>query len=192
MKLTTRQISPLMVLAGIAALTLSGCGASPSPDSEDDRNEGNGADAPCVVGTWDLDVAEYEASSIGYFASLPLPVQDFQMDGDGTIKFTEDGLVASEMNLQMTGLIVFGEVSVPFNTPSTYKGNGEWSAGETEATLDFANWVNTADSSPDDDPSAPSVPTIDYSTMPSVNVQCTADTLRIQAPEAPFASVWHR
>lgn len=191
MKLTTRQISPLMVLAGIAALTLSGCGVSPSPDSEDDRNEGS-ADAPCVVGTWALDVAEYEASSIGYFASLPLPVQDFQMDGDGTIKFTADGLVASEMNLQMTGRIVYRDVSVPFDTPSFYKGSGDWSTGELENTIDFANWANVSESSDSDDPSAPPVPTIDYSSMPSVNVQCTADTLRIQAPEAPFASVWHR
>lgn len=191
MKLTTRQISPLMVLAGIAALTLSGCGVSPSPDSEDDRNEGS-ADAPCVVGTWTLDVDDYEASSIGYFASLPLPIQEFQMDGDGTIKFTADGLVASDINLRMTGLMVFGEVSVPFDTPSSYQGSGDWETGTAPDTIDFANWANTAGSSESDDPSAPPVPRIDYSNMPSVAAQCTADTLRLQAPEAPFATLWHR
>ncbi len=191
MKLTTRQVSPLMVLAGIAAMTLSGCGASPSAESEDDR-DGNRADAPCVVGTWTLDVDDYEASSIGYFASLPLPIQDFQMDGDGMIKFIEDGLVASEINLRMTGLMVFGEVSVPFDIPSSYAGNGDWETGTSPNTIDFANWSNTAGSSDSADPSAPPVPAIDYSNLPSVNVQCSADTLRIQAPEAPFASVWHR
>ncbi|MBX3088075.1 MAG: hypothetical protein KF742_06265 [Cryobacterium sp.] len=191
MKLTTRQVSPLMILVGIAALTLSGCGVSPSPDSEDDRNEGN-ADAPCVVGTWDLDVAEYEASSIGYFASLGLPIQDFAMEGEGTIRFVEEGLVASEIGLRMTGSIVAGEVSVPFDTPSSYQGSGDWATGTSPDTIDFSNWATVPGSSESGDPLAPSVPTIDYSSMPSVNVQCTADTLRIQAPEAPFASVWHR
>jgi hypothetical protein len=193
MTFTTRTTAPLLFAAALAALSLTGC----APDAEPDRDprpddSGSGEQQPCIVGTWDLDVLDYETQSIEYFAELGLPIEDFAMGGQGTIRFTADGLVAGEIELAMTGMIVADEVRVPVDTTSGYSASGDWSPGDDLESIDLANWVNLPNSGVPADPDAPPVPAIDYTDIPAVAAHCTETTLVLQAPGAPFYSRWHR
>ncbi len=58
------------------------------------------------------------------------------------------------------------EHSVPFSTPSAYTFSGNWALG--------------------------GVDTIDFTAVPTVRAECTTDSLRLQGPDAPLASLWHR
>jgi len=92
------------ILTGtVALLLLAGCSAPAPGDSGDDGSGGGDAETPCIVGTWQLDVADYAAQSEAYVLGLGLPITGFAMEGSGTITFTEDGLVATEVALETSG-----------------------------------------------------------------------------------------
>lgn len=180
-----------------AAFVLSGCGSGAESDSapDSDVEPGGGASSdptPCVVGTWELDVPDYATQTEAYVLGLGIPITDYAMSGAGTIRFTSDGLVATEVDLTTTGTIVAGETAVPLNSRSAYSGSGDWDTGSTGDTVDLANWANLPSPEVPVDPSAPSIPTIDYTDIPSVSAQCSEDTLVLQGPDAPFSAVWHR
>jgi hypothetical protein len=174
-----------------ALLILAGCSAPGGDGSPDEPDTPGGADTPCVVGTWQLDVPDYAAQSEEYVLGLGLPIEGFAMDGAGTITFTADGLVATDITLTTTGTIVAGETRVPLNQPSSYTGSGDWSAGADADTLDLANWANVPDPGVTADPDA-AVPAIDYTDIPSVTAACSANDLVLQAPGAPLSALWHR
>jgi len=181
-----------VAVAATALLLLAGCGApGGSPGTEPDPDPAPEAEVPCVVGTWQLDVADYAAQSEAFVLGLGLPIVGFGMDGAGTITFTADGLVATEVDLTTTGTIVAGETSVPLNQRSVYTGSGDWATGSAADTIDLANWANVPDESFPADPEA-AVPAIDYTDIPTVAATCTATDLVLQAPGAPLSALWHR
>ncbi|CAN5582520.1 hypothetical protein BH10ACT7_BH10ACT7_19630 [soil metagenome] len=180
---------PLTVLL-VASLASCAPGSDPDPaPSSPDEVE---ADSPCVVGAWQLDVPDYAAQAEAYLTGLGIPITEFAMSGDGTIEFTADGLVASAVDLTTTGTIVAGDASVPVNVRSAYLGSGDWSAGDADDTITLSNWSNTLDPGVSIDPTAPAIPTIDYTDIPLVAADCSADSLRLQAPDAPLSALWHR
>lgn len=175
----------------LAAGLLAGCapGTTADPDPAVDPP---GAQTPCIVGEWELDVADYASQSETYVVGLGIPIEGFAMDGAGTIQFTADGLVATTVDLTTSGTIVAGETRVPFNTPSNYAGSGDWGVGSDDETIDLANWANVLDADVTVDPSAPAIPVIDYTDIPSVGAACTSTTLVLQAPGAPLVARWNR
>ncbi|MEO8529508.1 MAG: hypothetical protein ABI435_10570, partial [Pseudolysinimonas sp.] len=146
-------------------------------------------EVPCVVGTWNLDVADYAAQSEAYTLGLGLPIVGFAMSGSGKITFAGEGLVATDVVLTTTGTIVAGDTRTPLNQTSAYTGTGDWVEG-AGSTIDFANWSNTpgvGEITVDG-----SSPTIDFTDIPSVGITCTATDLTLKAPDAPLSSLWHR
>jgi hypothetical protein len=185
-----RSTVPL-ALAASALLLLAACTA-PADSPEPDSDPAPSADQPCIVGTWNLDAADYGAQSEEFVLGLGLPITDFAMTGDGKITFTDDGLVATEIDLTITGNIVAGGTTVPVNQRSAYTATGDWSAGSEPDTIDLENWANVPDDAVLLDPAAPPVPAIDFTDIPTVAATCTANDLVLQGPDAPLSSLWHR
>ncbi len=184
--------APALLAALLATMSLAGCAPEAEPGESPSDDGASSHQDPCIVGTWDLDVLDYETQSTEYFAGLGLPVFDFAMGGDGVIQFTADGLVSTDIDLTMTGTIVAGETRVPFDTQSGYTATGDWSPGDDLASIDLANWSTVPDPGIPVDPAAPSVPAIDYTDVPAVTASCTETTLVLQAPGAPLYARWHR
>jgi len=172
----------LLLLAGCTAGTVDPGGSPEGPTTE----------APCIVGTWQLDVADYASQSEAFVLGLGLPIQDFAMAGAGTITFTADGLVATDIDLTTTGTIVAGDTRVPLNQGSSYSGSGDWSTGSDSDTIDLANWANFPDPDVPVDPAAPPIPAIDYTDIPTVTAACSENDLVLQGPDAPLSALWHR
>lgn len=176
-----------LALAAIAALA--GCSAgTTTPDADPAPT----AEDPCIVGTWSLDVPAYAADAEAYVLGLGLPIEGFDLTGTGTITFTADGLVATDIALTTTGTIVAGDTRVPLDQPSAYTGSGDWAPGSEADTIDLANWANVPDPDAPVDPSAPAVPAIDYTDIPTVSALCTDEELVLQGPDAPFSARWRR
>jgi len=182
-----------LAVASMALLLLAGCAAG-SPTSPGPAGAGDDPDAetPCIVGTWQLDVADYAAQSEAFVLGLGLPIEGFDMTGAGTITFTADGLVASDIDLTTTGTIVAGDTRVPLNQRSSYSGSGDWATGTDPDTIDLANWANVRDADVPVDPAAPPIPAIDYTDIPTVTASCTESDLVLQGPDAPLSALWHR
>jgi hypothetical protein len=182
-----------LTATGLAAtaLLLAGC-TGPGDTPEPDPDAPPAAEAPCIVGTWQLDVADYAAQSEAFVLGLGLPIEGFGMTGAGQITFTADGLVSTDIELTTTGTIVAGDTAVPLDQPSAYSGSGDWSAGSSEDTIDLANWSNVPDPDVPVSPDGPPVPAIDYTDIPTVTAACTANDLVLQGPEAPISALWHR
>lgn len=178
---------PLLLVA--TAFALAGCTA---PAETPDAEPAPSAEQPCLVGTWQLDVPDYAAQSEAFVLGLGLPIEGFAMTGAGTITFTADGLVATDIDLRTTGTIVADDTRVPLDQPSSYTGSGDWATGADPDTVDLANWANVPDPDVPFDPDAPPVPTIDYTDIPTVSAVCTADDLVLQGPGAPLSALWHR
>ena len=198
-----QPMAPRLLPAALIVLsvgTVSGCSAQspaePAPAPEPAASD-PGAEAPCIVGEWQLDVPDYASQSEDYLVGLGIPIEDFEMTGNGTMTFTESGLVAGVIDLSITGTLVAGDTRVPVDQRSAYEGSGDWSQPDDPTTIDLANWANVpvpdtaADPGAFDDPDAP-VPAIDFTDIPAVTAECTADTLWLQAPGAPMSSLWHR
>ena len=183
------------ILAVLSVGVLAGCasGSAPEPDpGPPDPGASPEQEVPCIVGLWELDVPDYAAQSEAFVLGLGIPITGFAMSGAGSIQFTADGLVATDIDLTVTGTIVAGDAMVPVNTRSAYAGSGDWSSAAGSDTIDLENWANLPAPDVPVDPSAPSLPTIDYSDVPAVTAECSADTLVLQAPGAPLYALWHR
>lgn len=178
-------------LTAAALLLLAGCTAPTGDPVDEPAGDDGAAETPCVVGTWQLDVPDYAAQSEAFVLGLGLPIEGFAMEGAGTITFTDDGLVATDIALTTTGTIVAGETSVPLDQTSAYSGSGDWSAGSTPDTIDLANWAQVPDGDAPADPEAP-VPAIDYTDIPTVQAACSANELVLQGPDAPLSARWTR
>jgi hypothetical protein len=181
----------LLATASLSLLLLAGC-AGGTGDPAESPDDGAAAEVPCIVGTWQLDVADYAAQSEAFVLGLGLPIIDFGMTGAGTITFTADGLVATDIDLTTTGTIVAGDTQVPLNQGSSYSGSGDWAAGTDADTIDLSNWANVPDPDVPVDPAAPPIPAIDYTDIPTVGASCSESDLVLQGPDAPLSALWHR
>ncbi|MEO7349675.1 MAG: hypothetical protein ABIW32_07450 [Terrimesophilobacter sp.] len=192
MRRTTSLTMAVPLIALLAACAPAGTTDPSSGGGPGPTKEQSGAEVPCVVGAWNLDVADYSAQAEAYVLGLGIPITGFAMTGSGVIRFTQDSLVATEIDLVTTGTIVAGDTMVPLNTPSVYNGSGDWNASDGSETINLENWANVRTDGSAPDASAPDIPAIDYTDVDSVSAVCSADTLTLQAPGAPLSSTWHR
>jgi len=195
----TSRVAPLLLLtSAVLGGSLVGCSGGGGPPEAEAESEGerpdvpSDAESPCVVGEWQLDVSDYSVQAEAYVLGLGIPIENFAMTGSGAIQFAADGLVATDVDLTTTGTIVAGDTRVPLNQRSAYTASGDWSQADDDAALDLANWSNVPDPDVPVDPAAPPIPAIDYTDIPSVSVECSADTLVLQGPGAPLSALWHR
>ncbi len=181
------------VLTILTTSLLLGCSPGVTPNSD----PGSPASSPqgsssCIEGAWNLDVEDYSFQSEDYVRGLGLPITDFAMAGSGVIRFTAEGLVATDIDLVTTGTIVAGDTRVPLNTQSSYHGSGDWGPGDDPDSIDLDNWANLPNDGVAADPAAPPIPAIDYTNIDAVMALCTEDTLILQAFGAPLYAKWHR
>jgi hypothetical protein len=190
---TTSLTASLLTI--VAVTTLAACSAPTTPDSAADptsASAGGGADAPCAVGLWQLDVADYAAQMDAYLLGIGIPITEFVATGEGTVEFTPDGLASTDIDLTSTGTLVSGDVSVPLTVRSVYTGTGDWSDPGDGLTIDLTNWVTEVDPTVVIDPGAPEFPLIDFTGIPSVSVTCTDTRLTLRGPDAPVTATFTR
>lgn len=183
------------VLAIVAVTTLAACSAPATPDTADDPTSttaAGGADAPCVVGLWQLDVADYAAQMGAYLVNVGVPMTDFAATGEGTVEFTLDGVASTDIDLTSTGTIVAGDTSVPLTVRSVYTGTGDWSDPGDGVTIELENWVTEVDPTVVLEPGAPELPAIDFTGIPLVEVTCTDDRLTLRGQDAPVPATFTR
>lgn len=182
----TRSLPALFGLAAIGVAVLAGCSASGASDTATEPAPPGDVDAQdCVVGTWNLDVSAYAADSESFLVAVGLAVESFVMDGEGTLTFTDDGLVATEIGLATTVAVAGNTISAPSN----YTATGDWSR-TGDAALLFDNWARVGDQ-PDIPPEV-ELPELDFTQLADVTAECSADELFLQGAEAPFGAYWTR
>lgn len=171
--------------AGI--LLLAGCASPATPHDPEPREQ-----APCQVGHWELDVADYAAQSEAFLGGFAFPIVDFAMEGSGQLDIGADGFMDGVVSLVTSGIISVPERNTPFTTPSSYTFSGNWATGTNAGTMDLSNWATVPDPGVVVNPASPAVPAFDLTDVPSVTSECTADSLRLQGPDAPLSALWHR
>ncbi|HRN28528.1 MAG TPA: hypothetical protein PK781_00545 [Terrimesophilobacter sp.] len=189
-----RTANPIVLTTTIAVTLLTGCSPQPTtePTETTPRTDSNSEQQPCIVGEWMLDVATYAADSENYLLGLAVPVEGFEMSGNGIISFTADGLVAVDIDLTSTGELVARDTRVPFTTPGRYQASGDWGVGSGD-TINLSNWSDDIADTPDPlTPETPGAPAISFTDVPSVNATCTEHELHIALPGAPLDTHWFR
>lgn len=182
----------LPAVAGL--LLLAGCTA-PVGETTDETpvdQTGGDADIPCVVGTWTLDVPDYEAQSEAFLSGQGIPVEEFAMTGAGKVTFTADGLVSADVDLTVSASLEAGGVNVPIEQRTAYTGSGDWAEGDEPGSIDLENWAAVPKDGVENPVEEDGLPTIDFFDIPTIVTTCTADTLVLQGPDAPLAATWHR
>ncbi len=169
---------------------LAGCTSTATPTADPP------SDAPaaaCEVGHWVLDVSDFESQVVPFLEGNGIPIVDYGMSGDGQLDIVEDGFIDGVVSLRSTGTIDPGGVPpTPVDVTSSYTFSGNWAPGDTAGTLDLENWAQVADPGVPVDEFGVIPSFFDFTDIPSVSSECTADTLRLQGPDAPFSALWHR
>lgn len=189
-------VQALAIPVGIAAflLTLAGCSApGPSGSGASDEPATDETTSACEVGHWVLDVSDYESQARSFVEELGIPIVDYALTGDGQLDIADDGFIDGVVNLNSTGMIDPGGVPpTPIDVNSSYTFSGNWAVGDDPGTLDLTNWAQVADPGVPVDELGVIPSFFDFTEVPSVSSECTADTLRLQGPDAPFSALWHR
>jgi hypothetical protein len=181
---------PAVALAAMTLLVLTGCSAG-TGTSGDEGTPPADAEVPCLVGTWNLDVPDYEAQTGQYLLETGIPIVEYAMTGSGEVTFTADGSLSTDINLLVDAVMEAGGTRVLIEQSSVYTGSGDWADGAAPDTIDLTNWASVqglgaADSSDG------ALPPVTFFDIPSLTAVCTADTLTLQGPDAPFSSNWTR
>jgi uncharacterized lipoprotein NlpE involved in copper resistance len=179
----------------VAILLLSGCTpTTPDPDRPDDSSGGEIApDADvCVVGTWDLDLANYRDQAEAYLATTGVPIQDLVIDGSQVLQVGPSGIIQVETNVTTSGTIVVRDYTGPVSAHTESVENGDWEFAD-DGTLTIAHWT-TVSEDPASTDATEDVPVgaVDFSGMPSVTALCDGDSLFLQGQDAPLGSYWTR
>ena len=178
-----RTVPSITAVVLLGALTA--CSAAPAPSEPDE------AEAACEVGSWQLDVADYEAQALAYLLDTGIPVGDYALTGSGSLDIGADGFLTGVVDVTSTATLEPpGAGPVTIEVPSSYTYSGQWAAGAEPGTIDLTDWGQVADVGADDDGTIP--PLLDFEDVPTVTSECTADTLRLQGPDAPLSALWHR
>lgn len=190
----TIRLAPAVALA-TATLLLAACTTpvgEPIAEEPVDQTGGGGADIPCVVGTWTLDVPDYEAQSQAFLAGQGVPVEGFAMTGAGKATFTDDGMLSADIDLTVNATLQAGDTTVPIEQRTAYTGTGDWVEGDEPGSIDLENWAAVPKEGVENSVEEDGLPTIDFFDIPTIVTTCTADTLVLQGPDAPLAATWHR
>lgn len=179
--------TPLAITAS-SVLLLAGCSAGTGDFGLPDEPA---ADAPCIVGTWNLDVADYSAQSEAWLVSLNSDYIDVAVSGSAQARFTDGGLTA-DVDLTTDVILLAGEQPVASQGRSAYTGSGDWEPGEDAGTIDFTYWATSPDPGVVGTAEAAGLPTVDFFAVPSLAVTCTATQLELTSAGAPLTARWYR
>lgn len=191
----------ILALTGlpVAAALLWGCSPAPEGPAVDpaaasgsESGAGSSAASDCLLGTWNLDVADYQLQSAAFLDDLGAPIENFHFDGGQVLTITPN-FITVETDMTATGTIVVRGFTGPVSahTVSTANGDWHWQAGSAESTIDIENWQRTAATS-EELAEGLAAPSVDFTDIPSVSANCSAGTLLLRGPDAPLSSSWSR
>jgi hypothetical protein len=182
-----RATLPLAVTA--ASLVLVGCTATPLPPGEDEPGAGEVSES-CLVGTWNLDVADYETQARDYLIETGIPLVSYELGGVGTIEFTADGDVTTDIDIVTDYVVDAAGEQLTRQSLSVYTGAGSWEVGFAEGTIVISDYetvesgaLNPADSG---------LPPVMFIDIGSFDADCTDGSLALQGPVASIFSHWDR
>lgn len=188
MKTTTASIA-------LCVLLLAGC--TPTTTNSDEPADSTGGEIAadednCLVGVWDLDLANYREQAQAFLTSMEVPVQDLVMDGSQVLSIGPSGIIQLDTNVTTSGTIVVAGFTGPVSAHTETVENGDWELGD-DGTLTISNWTSVSDASTategaDDVP----VGAVDFSEIPTIATICNGDSLFLQGPDAPLGSYWNR
>lgn len=182
--------APRTALLFIAsAILLAGCTAAPPPADEPPVDPGLAADTSCVVDTWQLDLDDYQAQSETYLTGLGIPISDFLMLGSQELQITSDGLMALTTDITTNGTLTAGGQSIPITTSTVNSHSGDWIWQGDGTPLAISNWALVGDDlSAGEVAEGVELPAVDFTGVPEVDVQCSADELVLAVPGAPLTA----
>lgn len=185
----------LLVTGAVAALALTACappgGTTPEVDPGSGAGgEGSGAEQPCFVGNWALDLDRYATDSELYMTGLGIPIQDFAMTGAGIAQFGSDGAADITIEVVSTGTIVVPDASIPVSVPSGYHGAGSWAPRSESDHFDLVDFSEESTATPTE--GGAELPAITFAGPSGVEFACVGDTLFLQGPDGVIPSYWNR
>jgi len=178
---------PRLAVATASLLLLAGCSAGTGDFGLPDPV----ADAPCIVGNWTLDVADYSAQSEAWLQGINPDYIDVQLTGSAEATFG-DGTLSAQVDLSTSTILLAGEQPILSEGRTPYTGSGDWEPGDDADTIDVTYWATTPDPGVIGTAESAGLPTVDFFAVPSLAVTCTADTLELTSTGAPLTARWHR
>lgn len=178
-----------ILLASALLLVLTGCSAGSGPGT--DFGLPVEPEGPCIVGTWQLDVADYSAQAEAWLVSINPDFVDVTMTGSGQATFTDGGLTA-DIDLSTSAILLAGDQPILSEGRSAYSGSGDWEPGEEADKIDFTYWATTPDPGVSNNAEADGLPTVDFFAVPSLTYTCTATDLALTSTGAPLTARWNR
>lgn len=176
------------LLAVLPLLALAGCSAGSGTDfGLPDETP----DAPCIVGTWQLDVADYATQSESWMTSVNPDLIDLTMTGSAQATFTATTLTA-DVDLSTSAIITAGDQPFLTEGRSAYTGSGDWEPGDDADTIDFTYWATSPEPGVAGTAESAGLPTVDFFAVPSLTVSCAGDTLGLTSTGAPMTAHWNR
>lgn len=168
----------------VAVLTLSACAVDPAPPDEPAAGSSQvpiESEAPCIEGSWRLDLDDYVSQSAVYLKSLGIPLESLDAEGEQVldIQAGADPIISERTDIAWSAVLLGNPVEVQ----STSVGHGEWGFGEDEDEIEVDNWFWEVEAEVPG-PDAPNIPVIDPSE--GVSAECSGDMLTLHTPGAPL------
>jgi hypothetical protein len=194
------------VVLALATVVLTGCGGTPTPETEGDPpaaqepapEEGSGEEqepvnplAECLEGTWQLDTADFVAQSTAYLQGLGIPLESLAAEGVQQLTFQDDGYFSQATDLTWSASLA----GIPLTVPTGSLGEAEWALDGNSLSITDWTWlvapgeVDTGELPPG--MQAPEFPSISLEGLTSGDVEC-GDTLVLQGDGAPLSGVFVR
>ncbi|MFZ1411843.1 MAG: hypothetical protein WAS07_10320 [Micropruina sp.] len=174
---TQEPVAPTGTLPVVSATSTASTSVTPSSTTDP-------GDTDCVVGTWLLDVNNFQGRAAVYLKSLGIPLDSLAMSGSQTLELRADGYLWIGTDL-ITNASVAGH-PVRAVTRSVGSGDWGWNADGTLQVDDFEYLVE-----PRVPPGGtPNIPSVDWSAP--VTMVCTDDTLTVRGSNAPLTGRFTR
>lgn len=184
----------LLPIATLAVLQLAGCTpTTTTPSTPDDSagGEGTPADESCLMGQWDLDVANYATQSAEFLAGLGIPIVDFTMTGSQVLSFGDDGSMELATGITAGGTITVPGFTGPVSTTTESIGTGTWSTG-ADGSLSISDWALIDNAVTSTAPEGVDLGGVALGDVSGVTALCDETSLFLQGPDAPLGSYWTR
>ena len=183
-----------ILLVALGLLVLSGCTpttSSTTPPAGGDDSSGADVSAPCFVGTWDLDVAQFEDDATPFASTEGVPLAELFVGGTQSLEITADGRVVLRTDLTVDSRVESGAFTHSWSSNTLNHGDGNWSSTSDDMLTisDFDFYTSEVTTSEE---GAPVFSGCDFTAVPSVHVECDQDRLFLTGPDAPYGTYWTR
>jgi hypothetical protein len=180
----------VLAIALFGTFTLAACTGAPGATTDGlpapAAADGGASDATsCLLGTWHLDVPDYESQAKAYFAANGLPAEALALSGTQSMEFT-DSEVSVDQALEFSTTLAGRTMVQPFS--SVGKADWKWIDEGESLQLDNATWMPGALTGTD----SSAVPSMGIPGNGIVEVECTASTLRFGGEDATLAGNFTR